>query len=337
MSITAVIGAQFGSEGKGKICAYLSREMRHSVRTGGANAGHTVVENGTSRVFRHLPCAAVHPAVKLYLGAGAVIDCSVLYGELEHTVSAAHRLVIDPQAAIITSEDLLAEAVIQESIGSTGKGVGMALQKKIARDGTATLARDVPGLEAYLNAVSDILCEACAHGEPIMLEGTQGTGLSLHHGAYPFVTSRDVTVGSLCGEAGLPPNAVQRAVLVVRPYPIRVSGNSGPLHGEITWDTVKQRSGSTYSLVERTTVTGNIRRVGEFDLQAVKRAARMNGATDIALTFADHLDARCYGTTVRRQLPNPVLRFIEMLEHGVDLPVSLVSTGPETAQIIDLR
>ena len=337
MPITAIIGAQYGSEGKGKIAAYLSSEFGHAVRTGGPNAGHTVINETSTIVFRHLPCASINRSLRSYLGAGAIIDVKVLEDEIGRASVNPEMLMIDKQAVIIEAKDPISEATIQHSIGSTGKGVGAALLRKISRDGSARLVREVPVLRNFVGDVSSAICSALDCGDNVLLEGTQGTGLSLHHGIYPFVTSRDVTAGSLCGEAGLPPTAIDAVILVVRPYPIRVAGNSGPLYNEITWEEVQKRSNSPNDLTEYTTVTGLVRRVGEFDLDQVLTAVRQNGATDIALTFADHLNAIAFGTKSMSQLPAEVVKFVKMLEDATNVPVSLISTGPETTQIIDRR
>ena len=82
-------------------------------------------------------------------------------------------------------------------------------------------------------------------GERLVLEGTQGFGLSLVHSSYyPFVTSRDTTAAAFVSEAGFSPLDVDEIVLVIRAFPIRVGGNSGPLPNEIDWHTLSTESGS---------------------------------------------------------------------------------------------
>src|SRR5260370_1473368 len=86
-----------------------------------------------------------------------------------------------------------------------------------------------------------------SEGKRILIEGTQGTGLSLYHGDYPYVTSRDTTVAGCLSEAGIAPTSVRRVIMVCRAYPIRVqnpkNGTSGPLSQEIDWRVVSKRSG----------------------------------------------------------------------------------------------
>ena len=75
--------------------------------------------------------------------------------------------------------------------------------------------------------------------ERVVIEGTQGFGLSLYHGGhYPKATSRDTTAGTFVGEAGLSPLDVDDVKMVIRTFPIRVAGDSGELPNETTWKAV---------------------------------------------------------------------------------------------------
>jgi adenylosuccinate synthase len=271
------------------------------------------------------------------LGAGAVIDMPILLHEISDWDLQPDRLMIDPQAAIVQSRHLTAELRIVERISSTGKGVGAAVAEKVMRDSAVVLARDVDALRPYVRAVAPVLHDALRQRRMVLLEGTQGTGLSLHHGAYPYVTSRDVTAGSLCGEAGIGPTAVSEVILVVRTYPIRVGGPSGPLREEIDWATVTRESGSPKPIAEYTTVTGRLRRVGRFDMRAVEAAAQLNGATQIALTFVDYLDARNRNVLQYEHLSRNTHELVDALEASTQVPVTLLSTGSETSAMIVRR
>ncbi|MEQ8283547.1 MAG: adenylosuccinate synthetase [Parvibaculum sp.] len=335
MPITVIVGGQYGSEGKGKIAAHLAPKFNHSVRTGGPNAGHTVKsENGTI-VLRHLPCAVVVPGVKLYLGAGAIIDLGILLEEIASNKVSKERLFIDPQAVVILDKYFGSEESLVSRIGSTGKGVGAAVASKVLREEDVLLARDVKSLAPYIDDVSTLLHSALERREEILLEGTQGVGLSLHHGQYPYVTSRDVTAGSLCGEAGLGPIQVSKVVMVVRSYPIRVAGTSGPLRDEITWQDVTEESGYPVPLVELTTVTQKVRRVGRFDSNLVRRAAQLTSATELALTFVDYIDAGAIDCKDFDGLPQKVKDFVDYVEQEVQVPVRLIGTGASTSSVIE--
>lgn len=334
MSVTVIVGGQYGSEGKGKIAAYLAPDFQHAVRTGGPNAGHTVRNGNDIVVLRHLPCALVNRQAKLYLGAGAIIDPSLLLQEITSNGVGPHRLSVDPHAVVVVDSHLASERALVERIGSTGKGVGAAVAAKVLRGTDVRLARDVDELRPFLANVADQLHVALRRKEPILLEGTQGVGLSLHHGHFPYVTSRDVTAGSLCGEAGIGPTHVSRVVMVVRSYPIRVAGPSGPLADEIDWATVTRESGYSTPLIEFTTVTKKVRRVGRFDVAAVRTAAQLTSATEIALTFADYLDVHALDCRDYSLLSKKVKDHVDLLERETGIRVSLISTGADTASII---
>jgi hypothetical protein len=98
LAVTVIVGGQFGSEGKGKIAAYLAPEIAMAIRTGGPNAGHTIEHEGDFCKLQSVPCAFINPSCTLALGAGAVIDESVLQAEINRLALAPSRLVIDPQA-----------------------------------------------------------------------------------------------------------------------------------------------------------------------------------------------------------------------------------------------
>jgi adenylosuccinate synthase len=189
-----------------------------------------------------------------------------------------------------------------------------------------------------------VLEEAYANRRKVLLEGTQGTGLSLYHGKYPYVTSRDTTVGGLLSEAGIAPNRVRKIVMVCRSFPIRVqnpaNGNSGPLSKEISWAQIAARSGISEAELrrnERTSTTNRKRRVGEFEWDLLRKASSLNGPTDIALTFADYLGVE--NTRARRfeQLTATTMRLAEEIERVAGAPVSLISTRFDLRSIIDRR
>ena len=125
--------------------------------------------------------------------------------------------------------------------------------------------------------------------------------------------------------------------MTVRSFPIRVEGNSGPLKDEISWEELRQRSGYPYPISEYTTVTGRLRRVAAFDLEAVRRAAMVNRPTELALHGADYLDFANSGLTSYSALTKKAKDFIEFLEGNLTIPVALVGTGPQQEAMVDRR
>ena len=343
--VDVIIGGQYGSEGKGQIASYLAREYDLLIRVGGPNAGHKVYEEPEPYPHHQLPSGTRKSAARLLLGPGAVISMPQLLKEIADCKVDAERLSIDQNAMIISDNDVEREGMLVQGIGSTGQGVGAATARRILeRTPSTRLARDIPELQPYLGNALEILEDVFSKNGKVMLEGTQGTGLSLYHGSYPYVTSRDTTVAGCLAEAGIPPTRVRKVVMVCRTYPIRVAnpkgGTSGPITQEILWKVVAERSGKSLKEIrqtEKTTTTHRRRRVGEFDWALLCRSALLNGPTDIVLTFTDYL-SKANGSAKRfEQLTPETINFIVEVERVAGAPVSLISTGFSHRSIIDRR
>lgn len=344
--VDVLVGGQYGSEGKGNVVAYLAPEYELLVRVGGPNAGHKVVtDRGQVFTHHHLPSGTRMSEARLLLGPGAVINVEKLLEEIAEVGVDYERLSIDPCAMTISEEDIANEAELVKSIGSTGQGVGYATARRIReRNQDTILARDVQELSPYIRSAQEVLEEHFASGKRVFLEGTQGTGLSLYHGDYPYVTSRDTTATGCLAESGIAPSRVRKVIMVCRTYPIRVqnpaNATSGRMAQEINWAEVARRSGKDVRKLrsaERTSTTGRRRRVGEFDWALLRRAAALNGPTDIALTFADYLDSSNEDARRFEQLSEETIRFIEEVERVAAAPVTLISTRFHYRSIIDRR
>jgi adenylosuccinate synthase len=279
----------------------------------------------------------------LLLGPGAVIDVGILLQEIADCSVPPGRLAIDPAALVIESTDIERETGLKGAIGSTGTGGGSALARRIEERGASEnvrTAKDIPDLVPYVREAGAVLEDAQRRGGRLFIEGTQGTGLSILHGTYPHVTSRDTTVGTLLAEVGLPPALLRRVLVAFRAYPIRVGGPSGPMGLEITWDIVAQRSGLGAAQLKQTelgSVSGNPRRVAEFSWAQLQTSARLNGATDLALTFADYIDARNRDARRFDQLTRETIEFVSEMETVASADVSLISVGFDGRPPIDRR
>jgi hypothetical protein len=135
-------------------------------------------------------------------------------------------------------------------------------------------------------------------GKKVLVEGTQGFGLSLYHSdSYPKATSRDTTAAAFLSEVGLSPLLVTEIVLVLRTFPIRVAGEqAGPMKDEITWEILQIESSYPHPIHEMTTVSNRLRRVGRFDWELAEKAVTMNRPTQLAINGLDYIDARNRGT-----------------------------------------
>jgi adenylosuccinate synthase len=141
----AVLGAQWGDEGKGKIVDLLTPNFSIVARyQGGHNAGHTVYANGRKFVLRLLPSGILHEGITCVIGNGVVVDPQALFAEIDELaaagISVGNRLIVSDKAHLILPYhrdiELLSEARRGErKIGTTKRGIGPAYEDKIARRG----------------------------------------------------------------------------------------------------------------------------------------------------------------------------------------------------------
>ena len=351
--VDVLVGGQYGSEGKGQIAAYLAPEYDVLVRVGGPNAGHKVFEVEEPYTYHHLPSGTLRSQGLIVIGPGATLN---VYGseklkikgllrEIAERGVNSERLRIDGKAMIITDDDIAAEDELERRISSTRQGVGAAIARRIMKRFPETrLARDIPELRPYICETVEVLSKMLGLGKRVLLEGTQGTALSIFHGIYPYVTSRDTTAMGCLSEAGIPPSRVRRVIMVCRTYPIRVqsppSGTSGPMSQQISLAEVSRRSGiplSTLRKTERTSTTNRKRRIAEFDWALLRKAALINGPTDIALTFVDYLSKENKRAQRFEQLTPETLNFIQEVERIAGVQVSVIATGFNNRSVIDRR
>ncbi len=345
--VDVIVGGQFGSEGKGQIAAYLAPDYDCLVRVGGPNAGHSVHESPKKDTFHLLPSGTRRNSkAKLILGPGTIINIDKLLEEInKFGVEDTSRLIIDKNASIISNQDIKYEVLRKTKIGSTAQGVGHATANNILNRINGSDKHKAKNyfkkLKPYLGDTHEELEKCYARGEKILLEGTQGTGLSIHHGIYPFVTSRDTTVSGCLSEAGISPRRLRKVIMVTRTYPIRVGGKSGPfISDEIDWKEVALRSGKDFSVLkelEKTTTTNRDRRVAEFSYYLFRRACELNSPTDIALTFTDYITIKNQDSIRYDQLSDETRIFIEELERASGVNVSLISTSFSYRAVIDRR
>ena len=307
--IHVVVGGQYGSEAKGHIAAQLHKkyDIRVAVRVGGPNAGHSAVDHtGKVWALRTIPVAAVvDPNCDLVIASGSEIDLAVLNHEIESLETAGFRvrdrLFIDAQATMLMAEHIEAEqvATMHERLGSTAKGIGAARADRLLRK--ALLADQVLDPNLIEPNTAAMLQEMHIDDENILIEGTQGFGLGLHAGWYPYCTSNDCAAIDFVSACHIQPHRPTDNWVVFRTYPIRVAGNSGGMFAETDWETLAAKSGG-YIQPERTTVTKKVRRVGHWDDMLAEQALLANGGPDYpnlhpVLTFVDYLDPSLAGST----------------------------------------
>lgn len=341
-NLTVVVGGQYGSEAKGATVACLTREFdEHDlvVRVAGPNAGHTAYDStGREWKLRAVPVAAVSGKASLHIAAGSEIDPIVLADEVtaldEAGFDVSRRLSIHPMATVLLQRNIDEEKVqgLVNRIGSTGKGIGSARSDRILR--TAPVARDFYKGARLSNDGPFSLDE----WSNIVIEGTQGYGLGLHHRNYPQVTSSNCRAIDFLSMAGIPPwdDAIDvfDVIVVARCFPIRVAGNSGPLKNETSWENLGLPE-------ERTTVTNKVRRVGEWDDELLAEAIHANGGGNwdegviLAITMLDQRFPEVAGQTVYEELSQRARDWIEQVEENHRTSVQFVGTSPQTMIEVD--
>jgi adenylosuccinate synthase len=327
--------------------------------------------------LRQVPVAAVvNRQAVCVLAAGSEIDWPVLLNEINMLDAAGYdvstRLLVDEQVTLIedrhkyeekygrgsfTQQDPRVDEArgIATGIGSTGKGIGAARADRIWREPSVCLAGREDMLAALRErgvVVTDVALLAAgllrSSKSKVVIEGTQGYGLGLHAGYYPYGTSSDCRAIDFLAMAGISPWQVSADDLTVwvclRPYPIRVGGNSGPLANETSWNALGLPE-------EHTTVTGKVRRVGEWDGKLARNAILANGGPSgpvkIALTMMDYLVPEIAGWTSLPEETEPtdaefridpaavkassrLREEVAWLSRECQQPIAVVGTGPDT-------
>ncbi len=335
MPLDIVIGGQYGGEGKGHISSFLSQSNHVDiiVKTGGPNCGHTVEFEGAMIQLRMIPAGAASGPSTIVFPAGVLIHVETLHLEIDR-IGFNGRIIVDPQAGVVEAEHIEAQLrdPFYQEVGSTLTGTGAATSQRALR--RLPLARMEPNLREFLGETSQLLKQALDSSKKILIEGSQGFGLSNYHGDYPFVTNRDTTAAAFLSQAGLSPNIPSRIILVLKTFPTRNRHGKGMLPFELPdsfverYETIlTEYGGGSYG--ER----GARRRIALFDFEIVKKAVRVNGATYLALTGLDRLPALYNEQIIRKHYGSPE-EFLESLELRTGVPILIESWG---ASIKDVR
>jgi len=361
-----VTDGQWGSCGKGLITTALADKYRPEVltTTNMANAGHTAVhENGDKFIAKALPSATIlnkwipeyNPLV--IVGPTAAFTIDQMLKEIQEC--GRPKLIIHSRAGVITEEHRNAETDLKSGtkhVASTMQGCGVCLADKIMRKPGVKLARDYKELLTFTKtdldiSIPELINDNMLQGNTVLHEGAQGFSLDVNHGShYPHCTSRSTTATQNIADMGVPFNKVGDIYLVIRPYPIRVGnvvedgetvGYSGDCYGdhhEIAWKDVAEEANAPPEVMagELTTVTKRLRRVFTFSKTQLEKAVLINGATKIALNFANYIDWECYGKNSVDELSTKVTDFIKKIEDIAGIPVTLVGTGPQNNHVITI-
>lgn len=231
-NVISVIDGEAGSCGKAKVIGEIATDK--SVNLGASvtncmpNAGHTFVdEKGNATIFRNIPVSSVNPDTELFIGPGSAIDMEVFKEEYKQAKKYLkdRKIYVHEMVPLIDERHKEYERKHIRS-GSTFKGCGAVTQEKVIRD------KKLEFFKTFENAVvcsnDEWLERLYTHlnnpTEYVMLEGAQGCDLDLNHsGNYPFVTSRNVSTSQSLADSGISPERLLQTIMVIRPFPIRIS------------------------------------------------------------------------------------------------------------------
>lgn len=317
-NVTAVVGLQYGDEGKGKIVDYLAGKSNVVIRAnGGANAGHTIVlENGQTLALHQIPSGITYEDTINIIGNGCFVDPVKLIEEINDATSKgvvinSDNFQISKSAHLVLPKHKRKDAEREKgekSQGSTKAGIAFAAADKALREGIRAEAIaestkddlvELGGREfaeaafAIVNYLCDsvtLIHEQISAEKKILLEGAQAFGLDINHGKYPYVTSSDTTLSGLLGGSGINYKQISRVVGVAKAVPSKVGG--GPFVTRIQDEEIAARTRGEKGKVDSEfgATTGREREVGYLDLVALKRAVDVNGIDEIALTKFDCLN-----------------------------------------------
>jgi adenylosuccinate synthase len=308
---TALIGLQWGDEGKGKLIDYLCGSFDAVCRyQGGANAGHTVIYEGEKLSLHLIPSGIFHQDKTSIIGNGVVIDIVQLMKEIEELkkkgIETKDNLKISKRSHLILPSYFEEEKEMKDVIGTTGKAIGPSYSNKILRKGLRMGDIFSPDYlskfnlppeyfkilesfrENYGQMVTDtveLLRNLIKDNRKIIFEGAQGVLLDIDFGTYPYVTSSNPTPGGISTGSGIPPNLISNIIGVTKAYTTRVGKGPFPTRMEKETEEIIRKNGQEFG-----TTTGRPRNCGWLDLVGLKFACWITGTTEIAITKIDVLD-----------------------------------------------
>jgi adenylosuccinate synthase len=322
-NVLAIVGAQWGDEGKGAIVDFLAEKADLVCRyAGGNNAGHTVVVKGKVFKFHLLPSGIIHSSKVNVLGNGMVIDPQVLCEEIstlekQGFVIDENNLAISSRAHVITQQHIDEDLKKGGKVGTTGRGIGPCYTSKIARTGTrmgdfvSSEGKFAEKLKAMVTDTAHLVNESINSGKKVLVEGAQATLLDIDHGTYPYVTSSNPSAGGACTGLGIGPTKIDSVIGIAKAYITRVGNGAFPTEqgtpeemekeeksNEITEEDLSRANSNEDYYVgkvlrrqgrEYGTTTGRPRRCGWFDVVAAKYAIEINGLHAMVITKLDCL------------------------------------------------
>lgn len=289
----AIIGLQWGDEGKGKLVDYFAKDYDAVVRfNGGPNAGHTVYHDGKKFGLHQVP-SGVFREKQLVIGPECYVDIRKLFDEISMLVGYGFRpkIYLDKNATMILDNNIRYDQNNKDKgIRTTGCGVGPAAAGRASRiqPTAGDMASAFAPFKEFIT-ISDtwfLLRFWLSGGQRVLFEGAQAIGLDNIHGDYPNVSQRCMTGGIFTSFGYSRRLRDSLEVLGVAKAYVTRSG-AGPMPTELPPDEGRmlRELGHEYGVT-----TKRARRIGWLDLPQLRKAVHLSGADSVALTKIDVLN-----------------------------------------------
>ena len=314
--VRAIVGANWGDEGKGKITDMLAQKSDMVIRfQGGSNAGHTIINEYGKFALHQLPSGVFNQNITNVIGNGVALSVENLVKEIQHLIDGGvprPKILVSDRAQIVMPYHILFDCYEEERLGFQVNELfddEEGLKEKITRilevknavvknvynkepisadEMFAKLMEYKKALEPYVANTFDIVHDAVTAGKDILLEGQLGSLKDTDFGIYPMVTSSNTIAGyGAVGAGGIPPYEIKDIITVVKAYSSSVG--AGEFVSEIFGDEAEELRKRGGDGGEYGATTGRPRRMGWLDLVATRYGCKVQGATQVAFTVLDAL------------------------------------------------
>lgn len=333
MGAIVIVDAFWGDAGKGKLCAYLTRERDANlcVRAGtGTNAGHSFYIDSVFVKSQLIPMGTINSKVKGLVSSGVCVDPNIFIKEIE-TYGLHGVAYLDYRCPIIEPSHIRYEQDdhTMHFIDSTKSGSGRARAEFVMR--RAKQAKDIEALKPFLiDGIREINHQA--KNGLVILEGSQATHLSLYASdRYPYVTSDNCTTAAFLDDASLNWQLVDEVVLIVKCLPTCI-GN-GPLPYEMSREEIKNMNLEEFGINTKRPK----RRSKMIDYELLSTSIIINGPTCLALTFCDQYCHQARGIRKLESIPREILDLKLTIEEKFNIPIKYLSTGPDLNDMVSIQ
>ena len=310
--IRAIVGANWGDEGKGKITDMCADQSDIVVRfQGGANAGHTIINEHGRFALHQLPSGVFHEHITNVIANGVALNVDSLMNEMKTIEDAGIKfnLLISERAQVLMPHHVLMDTYEEERLGdkkfgSTKSGIAPFYSDKYSKVGIQvwelynkpeidymevyeTLCQYAEAIKDRVADTSAFLRKAIKEGKNVLFEGQLGALKDTDHGIYPYVTSSSTLAGYASVGAGVPPYAIDNIVAITKAYSSAVG--EGPFVSELFGEEADELRRKGGDKGEFGATTGRPRRVGYFDAVATRYGCEVQGATEVCMTCLDVL------------------------------------------------